>query len=98
MATNLDPARPIWRVSGRIPQPDGRRMTCFVNAELETDAVDSAKAEGIGRVESAWRVDSNGHPLGNVFHDHLDVCARCRERPFDLCAIGASALRREATR
>ncbi len=23
------------------------------------------------------------------FHDHLDKCERCRERPFDLCSAGA---------
>ena len=28
----------------------------------------------------------------NVFHDHLDVCQRCANEPFNLCAIGASAL------
>lgn len=22
------------------------------------------------------------------FHDHLDVCRQCRERPFDLCPAG----------
>jgi hypothetical protein len=27
------------------------------------------------------------------FHKHLDVCARCRNEPFNLCAMGASLLR-----
>lgn len=26
------------------------------------------------------------------FHQHLDECARCRERPFDLCGVGAVLL------
>lgn len=26
------------------------------------------------------------------FHRHLDVCAQCRERPFDLCPLGATLL------
>ena len=29
----------------------------------------------------------------NVFHAHLDVCQRCANEPFNLCAIGAAALR-----
>lgn len=28
-----------------------------------------------------------------AFHMHLDICARCRNRPFDLCSIGALLLR-----
>ncbi len=27
-------------------------------------------------------------PTPNVFHEHLDVCQRCREQPFNLCLIG----------
>ena len=30
------------------------------------------------------------------YHDHLDVCVQCAEHPFDLCAVGAKALRDEA--
>ena len=29
-----------------------------------------------------------------AFHGHLDSCERCRTRPFDLCAIGDSLLRK----
>lgn len=28
-----------------------------------------------------------------AFYDHLDACKRCRERPHDLCAIGAQLLK-----
>ena len=28
------------------------------------------------------------HPEHQKFHDHLDECERCRERPFDLCTKG----------
>jgi len=35
-----------------------------------------------------------GTPAGaNAFHAHLDVCAGCRDHPFDLCATGARLLR-----
>ena len=27
-----------------------------------------------------------------AFHDHLDVCQRCRKQPFNLCPIGAARL------
>lgn len=28
-----------------------------------------------------------------LFHAHLDACAQCRERPFDLCSVGAPLLK-----
>lgn len=31
----------------------------------------------------------------NVFHDHLDHCAQCRENPFDLCVVGQIRLRQQ---
>lgn len=31
----------------------------------------------------------------NIFHDHLDVCLRCRNQPFNLCPAGALALRQQ---
>jgi hypothetical protein len=31
-------------------------------------------------------------PEHNAFHAHLDVCSRCRDRPFDLCAKGYALL------
>jgi len=31
--------------------------------------------------------------VAEKFHAHLDVCPRCRHRPFDLCAEGARSLR-----
>lgn len=34
--------------------------------------------------------------IQNIFHAHLDECEHCREHPFRLCDVGASALRREA--
>jgi len=30
------------------------------------------------------------------FHAHLDVCARCRTKPFDLCPVGGQLLRAAA--
>lgn len=27
-----------------------------------------------------------------IWHDHLDECEQCRDRPFDLCADGAVLL------
>jgi len=48
--------KPIWRVRGHLPPPDGRRMTCFVNGETETDAVTAAKAEGLYSVSDTYLV------------------------------------------
>ncbi len=31
--------------------------------------------------------------LSDAFHAHLDECARCENRPFDLCPIGEPLLR-----
>jgi hypothetical protein len=36
----------------------------------------------------------NPPPLG-PYHAHLEVCGRCATRPFDLCPVGARALREE---
>jgi hypothetical protein len=30
--------------------------------------------------------------LASVFHDHLDVCERCRDNPLLLCAKGAALM------
>lgn len=32
----------------------------------------------------------------NVFHDHIDVCERCRNQPFNLCSVGAAKLHEAA--
>ena len=32
----------------------------------------------------------------NPFHDHLDVCQRCRNQPFNLCNTGAKLLQETA--
>lgn len=45
MGTLIDLTKPIWRVGGKIP--DGRRMTCFVNAANEIDAQALATLEGM---------------------------------------------------
>lgn len=31
------------------------------------------------------------------FHKHLDICAQCRNHPFDLCSEGAKLLKYAAT-
>jgi hypothetical protein len=31
------------------------------------------------------------------FHHHLDICAQCRNHPFDLCPEGAGLLKYAAT-
>lgn len=36
--------------------------------------------------------------VGATYHAHLDACERCRERPYDLCQVGADALGREVER
>ena len=42
---------------------------------------------------------SNPEPLSpkaKAFHAHLDVCVRCENAPFDLCATGARLIREAA--
>lgn len=34
--------------------------------------------------------------LDGVFHQHLEVCARCANNPFNLCAVGDKLIRVEA--
>jgi hypothetical protein len=33
--------------------------------------------------------------LDGPYHKHLDACRQCAARPFDLCPVGAAALRAE---
>lgn len=51
--TQVDMSKGVWRVSGRLPEPDGRRMTCFVDAEDEAEAARKGLAEGMATIESA---------------------------------------------
>jgi hypothetical protein len=55
--TTIDPTKPTWVVRGRIAPPDGRRMTVWVNADDEAAARDQGKAEGLGSVDEAHRVN-----------------------------------------
>lgn len=32
------------------------------------------------------------NPAADKFHDHLDACEQCRNKPFDLCPVGAALL------
>lgn len=34
---------------------------------------------------------------GEKFHAHVDQCQRCKERPFDLCELGAQLLKDTAS-
>lgn len=31
-------------------------------------------------------------PNPDLFHDHLDICKRCREQPTNLCSLGSKLL------
>lgn len=31
-------------------------------------------------------------PNPDLFHDHLDICKRCREQPMNLCNLGSNLL------
>lgn len=42
---------PIYKVTGRLPQPDGRRMTVFCNASSEADAAIVGVCEGLHTVD-----------------------------------------------
>lgn len=55
MSTLIDTTKPVWRVSGFIP--DGRRMTCFVNANDESWARDFGKLQGLVSVDKVWEID-----------------------------------------
>jgi hypothetical protein len=37
--------------------------------------------------------DAHRFPQKSLFHTHLDSCSRCRDNPFDLCAVGDLVLR-----
>lgn len=45
--TTVDPSKGVWRVMGHLPAPDGRRMTCFVNANDEQEALALGRLEGL---------------------------------------------------
>jgi hypothetical protein len=53
MLRRVDRTKPIWRVVGHLPAPDGRRTTIFCNAESEAKARTDALREmgSITRVE-----------------------------------------------
>jgi hypothetical protein len=34
----------------------------------------------------------------NKFHDHLDVCKRCEQQPFNLCPVGDLLIRAEVAK
>lgn len=51
--TTIDTSKPVWRVVGHLPAPDGRRMTVFCNALSEKDARVEGEKEGLSTIESA---------------------------------------------
>lgn len=53
----VDESKPVWRVEGRLPAPDGRRMICFVNAENDKEAAVAGEAAALYRVEAAWEIN-----------------------------------------
>ena len=54
--STIDRNKPIWRVTGHLPPPDLRRMTCLVNGATEEDAVTAAKVEGMGSVSDTYLI------------------------------------------
>lgn len=66
--------------------------------DIAAAVVDTVRAYFAGRptlldVLNAGDDPAQDVPRPNPFHAHLDVCAQCRDNPFDLCATGAAALR-----
>jgi hypothetical protein len=49
----IDLQKPVWCVRGFLPPEDGRRMTVFVNANDQEEAVKKGKAEGLHTVDAA---------------------------------------------
>ena len=52
----IDFTKPVWRVAGRLPPADNRRMTVFVNATDPEDAIRNGKLEGLHTVESVKHI------------------------------------------
>ncbi len=44
---DVDPSKGVWKVTGRLPSPDSRRMTTFVNADDEEKAKELGRKEGM---------------------------------------------------
>ena len=49
--STIDKSKPVYRVVGTLPPPDGRRMTVFCNATDESSADAAGRAEGLHTVE-----------------------------------------------
>lgn len=49
--STVDPSKGVWKVTGHLPAPDGRRMTVFCNADSEPDARGFGHLEGLATVE-----------------------------------------------
>jgi hypothetical protein len=57
--STIDMSKSVWKVIGHLPAPDGRRYTCFLNAESKHDAIEKAEAdEGIVSIDSVYQIDA----------------------------------------
>ena len=45
--TEVDPSKGVWKVTGHLPEPDGRRMTVLVNAADGDQAIEMGRKEGM---------------------------------------------------
>ncbi|MFI5299219.1 MAG: hypothetical protein ACHREM_14070 [Polyangiales bacterium] len=49
----VDTSKPVWKVIGRLPEPDGRRMTVLINADNEEAARKAGWWSGMAYIEHA---------------------------------------------
>jgi hypothetical protein len=57
--TTIDTSKSVWKVKGKLPEPDGRGYTCVVNAESKAEAFELARQGMISAsFEDAWEIDT----------------------------------------
>ena len=64
-------------------RPDGMRARCGGPTICAECALDKARKDAQAKA---------GQDKHRRWHQHLDECAQCRERPFHLCLVGAKIL------
>ena len=83
-----------WRRAGAVS--NFAPWSCISYSEKPAPLMAFCESWGAGRVSV---MPSNPEPLSpkaKAFHAHLDVCVRCENAPFDLCATGARLIREAA--
>jgi hypothetical protein len=54
----IDLSKPVWKVKGKLSDPDGRGYTCIVNATNKAEALELARQDMKAAIfEEAWEID-----------------------------------------